>query len=94
MRFITGRAVHMSASFVGWMLGAIWSLLVGGVAVAYAAGHGIHRLSDAVSGGTLAFVELCALALGVITLFFGETLQQPPEIVEQLLYRTEHDVPR
>ncbi len=86
MRFITGRAVHMSASFVGWMLGAIWSLLVGGVAVAYAAGR--------ISGGTLAFVELCALALGVITLFFGETLQQPPEIVEQLLYRTEHDVPR
>ena len=86
MRFSTGRSGHMSASFVAWTLGAIWTLIVGGVAVAYAAGR--------ISGGTLVFLELCAVALGAIALFFGGTLQRPPEIVEQLLYRTEHDVRR
>lgn len=86
MRFVTGRSGHMRASLVGWTLGAIWSLIAGGIAIAYAAAR--------ISGGTLVFLELCALALGAITLFFGGALQQPPEIVEQLLYRTEHDVRR
>jgi hypothetical protein len=40
--------------------------------------------------GTLVFAGICALALGMIALIFGKKVNQPPEIVEQILYRTEH----
>jgi len=36
------------------------------------------------------FSEVSVLALGVIALIFGKKMSQPPETVEQILYKTEH----
>jgi hypothetical protein len=39
---------------------------------------------------TLVFAGICVLALGGVALFFRTRMTHPPEIVEQILYRTEH----
>jgi len=73
----------VSSHFKGWVYGVvIWLLLVELVASAYVIG--------AMSLGTLVFGEVCTLAAGAIALIVRNRLNRPPEIVEQILYRTEH----
>ena len=60
----------------------LWLLLAGGVGFAYVA--------DAISGGTLVFLELCVLILAVVAVVFWRKMTHPPESVEQLLYETDH----
>ena len=83
MRSTTWKSeVLAGASFTVWVCGFLWLLLVAVFASAYVTGK--------ISVGTLVFTEVCALALGVIALILGKAMIQPPEIVEQILYRTEH----
>ena len=65
-----------------WVYGVVWLLIIGAVGAAYLAGQ--------ISISTLALLEACILALGVIVLVFWTTMTRPPESVEQLLYKTEH----
>ncbi len=83
MRFIMWKSVMLPGSSVkGWVSGVLWLFLVSVFASAYVTGR--------ISVGTLGFAEACALTLGVIALIFEKKLSQPPEIVEQILYRIEH----
>jgi len=84
MRAIMHRpAMPVSTHFSGWVYGVVlWLIMVELFASAYVVG--------AMSIGTLAFAEVCAVAAGVIALVFRNRMNRPPEIVEQILYRTEH----
>jgi hypothetical protein len=73
--------------FKGWVYGVVlWFLAVEAVASAYVVGD--------MRTATLVFVGVCVLALGGVALFFRTRMTHPPEIVEQILYRTEHQSPR
>jgi hypothetical protein len=82
------RSIWKSVRLAGGSLNAglcgvvLWFLLVGVFASAYVTGT--------ISVGTLVFAEICALAVGVIAVIIGKQMSEPPEIVEQILYRTEH----
>ena len=72
----------MRKYFNGWACAALWFVFV----AAFCAGY----LANQISRDTLVFAEGCALAVGGITLVFWGKINQPPEIVEQILYTTEH----
>jgi hypothetical protein len=67
----------------GWVYGVVvWLLVAEVVASAYVIGD--------IRAATLVFAGVCVLALGGVALFFRTRMTHPPEIVEQILYRTEH----
>jgi hypothetical protein len=73
--------------FRGWVYGVVLSVLVMEVvALAYVLGD--------IRAATLVFAGICVFALGGVALFFRTRMTHPPEIVEQLLYRTEHSSDR
>jgi hypothetical protein len=83
MRSISKSAISAGASSNGWVLGGVgWVLLVGVFVSAFVTGR--------IGFGTLVVAEICAVALGVIALIIGKDLSEPPETVEQILYRIEH----
>jgi hypothetical protein len=72
----------MSRYLKPWMYAVIWLVLVGGLGVAYAA--------EQMGLGTLVFLELCAVMLGIVAVVLWRRMMNPPESVEELLYETEH----
>jgi hypothetical protein len=65
-----------------WMGVVVWLLLAVVLGLACAA--------DKITVGTLVFLELCALILGVVVAVFWRKMANPPESVEQMLYETDH----
>ena len=67
----------------GWVYGVVfWFLAVELVVSAYVIGD--------IRAATLVVAGTCVLALGGVALFFRTRMAHPPEIVEQILYQTEH----
>ena len=64
------------------LLAVVWLLALAAFAFAYA--------TALIGGGMFAFGEACVLAFGTVALVLWAKISHPPEIVEQLLYRTEH----
>lgn len=71
----------MARSLKPLMYTLVWLLLLGGIGLAYAANQ--------IDVGTLVFLELCALTLGLVAAIFWRT-SHSPESVEELLYKTDH----
>ena len=67
----------------GWINGLIGLLVLGAAGVVYLGFVGRISIS------TLALLEVCILALGVIAINFWKK-SRPSESIEQLLYKTEH----
>ena len=72
----------MTKHFSGSVFAVLWLLVAAAVATAYAAG--------VISVGGLVFLEVCALALGVVAMIFWKRMTQPSEIMEQVLYEADH----
>ena len=68
----------------GWVNGLIGLLVLGAAGVVYLGFAGRISIS------TLALLEVCILALGVIAFTFWKRMSRPAESIEQLLYKTEH----
>lgn len=60
----------------------IWVLVAAGLGFAYEA--------DRIGAGTLLFLGILALTLGVIVAIFLRRLSRPADSVEQMLYKTDH----
>ncbi len=65
-----------------WPFVIAWLVLVAAFGAGYLAGQ--------LTLGTLAFAELCVMVLGIVALVFARKMNHPSEIVEEVLYRTEH----
>ena len=85
MSSIMSKSIRVVGTpFKGWVYGVVlWFLAVEVVASAYVIGD--------IRAATLVFAGVCVLALGGVALFFRTRMTHPPEIVEQILYRTEHE---
>jgi len=57
-------------------------LVIGGLGFAYA--------TDRMGFGTMAFLGIVTLVLGVVVVIFLRKMSHPAESVEQVLYNTEH----
>jgi hypothetical protein len=68
----------MSQHLKPWMFVGVWLLLAAGLVLAYAANQ--------ISGGTLAFLALCLVMLGIVAIVFWRKLAEPPTSIEELLY--------
>jgi hypothetical protein len=61
------------------------------IAVLLVAGAlGFSYATDRIGSGTLAFVGIVMLALGVISAIFVRKMGHPDMSVEQMLYKTDH----
>ena len=65
-----------------WMFIVIGLLVAGGFGFAYA--------TDRMGLGTLVFLGILTLTLGVVAVIFVRRLSHPAESVEQMLYKTDH----
>lgn len=51
---------------------------------------GFAYASEWIAGGTLVFLGILVLTLGIVAVIFASRLNHPSESVEQMLYNNEH----